>query len=188
MCSFIPKCHRFPFLVWCISGSRALLPFPVDDGAETIVASTMLPFFSKPPPPPLGQVIPDLPNGSCASPRRSSRWRESGSSSRPEPSQAPLRQGAGRSPPRKPVLHLRVAQIAERLDAVHAQHHRQRMRLSPLAAALRMRRRNAGLQVRPGVRSSIRSGKISRRFLRSHSRPAKVNCLRHRMSRFPEKA
>ncbi len=50
MCSFIPKCHRFPFPVWCISGSRALLPFPVDDGAEMMVASTMPPSFS----PPLG--------------------------------------------------------------------------------------------------------------------------------------
>ncbi len=46
MCSFIPKCHRFPFLVRYISGSRALLPFPVDDGAEMMVASTMLPFFN----------------------------------------------------------------------------------------------------------------------------------------------
>ncbi len=49
MCSFIPKCHWFPFLVRCISGSRALLSFPVDDGAEMMVASTMLPFFSKTP-------------------------------------------------------------------------------------------------------------------------------------------
>ncbi len=49
MCSFIPKCHRFPFLVWCIPGSWALLSFPVDDGAEMMVASTMLPFFSRTP-------------------------------------------------------------------------------------------------------------------------------------------
>ncbi len=49
MCSFIPKCHRFPFLVWCISGSWALLSLLVDDGAETMVASTMAPFFSKTP-------------------------------------------------------------------------------------------------------------------------------------------
>ncbi len=49
MCSFIPKCHRFPFLVWCISGPRALLSFPVDDGAEMMVASTMPPFFSRTP-------------------------------------------------------------------------------------------------------------------------------------------
>ncbi len=99
---------------------------------------------------PLGQVIPDLPNRRCASPRRSSRWRKSGSSSRPEPSQAPPRQSAGCSPPRKPVLHHRVAQVAERLNAVNAQHHRQRMRLLPLAAALRTRRRNAGFQTLPG--------------------------------------
>ena len=100
--------------------------------------------------PPLGQASPDLPNGRCASPRRSSRWRESGSSSRPEPSQAPPRQGAGSSRSRKLVLHRRVAWVAERLNAAHAQHRRQRMRLSPLAAALRTRRRNAGLQALPG--------------------------------------
>ena len=50
MCSFIPKCRRFPFLVRYISGSRALLLFLVDDGAEMMVASTMMPFFSSPPP------------------------------------------------------------------------------------------------------------------------------------------
>ncbi len=49
MCSFIPKCRRFPFFVRCISGSRALLSFPVDDGVEMMVASTMPPFFSKTP-------------------------------------------------------------------------------------------------------------------------------------------
>ncbi len=43
-----------------------------------------------------------------------------------------------------------VAQVAEQLDAVHAQHRRQRMRLSPLAAALRTRWRNACLQALPG--------------------------------------
>ena len=51
-----------------------MLSFPVDDGAEMMVASTMLPFFSRPPPP-LGQAIPDLPNGRCASSRRSSQRR-----------------------------------------------------------------------------------------------------------------
>ncbi len=35
-------------------------------------------------------------------------------------------------------------------NAVHAQHRRQRMRLSPLAAALGTDRRNAGFQTRPG--------------------------------------
>ncbi len=118
MCSFTPKCHRFPFFVWCISGSRALLSFPVDDGAEMMVAPTMVPFFSTPPP--LGQVIPDIPNGWCASPWRSSRWRKSGSSSRPEPSQAPPRQSAGCSPPRKPVLHRRVNRVAERLQCTRS--------------------------------------------------------------------
>ncbi len=48
-CSFIPKCHWFPFCRLVISGSRALLSFPVDDGAEMMVASTMVPFFSKTP-------------------------------------------------------------------------------------------------------------------------------------------
>ncbi len=46
-CSFIPKCRWFPFLVRCISGSRALLPFPADDGAKTMVASTRPPSFSR---------------------------------------------------------------------------------------------------------------------------------------------
>ncbi len=45
-CSFIPKCHRFPFFIRCISGSRALLSFPVDDDTEMMVASTVLPSFS----------------------------------------------------------------------------------------------------------------------------------------------
>ncbi len=49
MCSFIPKCRWFPFLVWCVSGPRALLSFPVDDGAEMMVASTMVPSFSRTP-------------------------------------------------------------------------------------------------------------------------------------------
>ncbi len=44
--------------------------FLVDGGAEMMVASTMPPFFSRP----LGQAVPDLPNGRCASPRHSSRW------------------------------------------------------------------------------------------------------------------
>ena len=34
----MPKCHWLPFLVWCISGSRALLLFLVEDGAAMIVA------------------------------------------------------------------------------------------------------------------------------------------------------
>ncbi len=51
--SFIPKCRRFPFLVRCISGSRALLPFPVDDGALLQQASRR-------------PGDPDLPNGRCA--------------------------------------------------------------------------------------------------------------------------
>ena len=73
----------------------------------------------------LGQVIPGLPNGRRASPRRSSRRRKSGSSSCPESSADSPRQGAGRSRPRKQFFH-----------------RRQRMQLSLLAVALRMRRRN----------------------------------------------
>ncbi len=47
MYSYIPKCHWYPFLVWCISGSRAL--FLVDVAAERIVASTMMFSFSRTP-------------------------------------------------------------------------------------------------------------------------------------------
>ena len=32
-----------PLLVWCISGSRAFLAFLIDDGALTIVESTIVP-------------------------------------------------------------------------------------------------------------------------------------------------
>src|ERR1700760_1045742 len=42
-CAFIPKYHWFPFFVWCISGSRALSAFLVEDGASMIVASTLVP-------------------------------------------------------------------------------------------------------------------------------------------------
>src|SRR3954447_22772934 len=44
ICAFIPKCHWLPFLVWCISGSRALLLFLVEGGAAMIVASTIVPW------------------------------------------------------------------------------------------------------------------------------------------------
>src|SRR5438105_7052168 len=39
----MPKYHWLPFLVWCISGSRALSAFLVEDGALMIVASTIVP-------------------------------------------------------------------------------------------------------------------------------------------------
>src|SRR6202007_2856624 len=42
-CAFIPKYHWLPFFVWCISGSRALSAFLVEDGALMIVASTIVP-------------------------------------------------------------------------------------------------------------------------------------------------
>src|SRR6476646_9347844 len=42
-CAFIPKYHWLPFLVWCISGSRAFSAFLVEDGALMIVASTIVP-------------------------------------------------------------------------------------------------------------------------------------------------
>ena len=30
MCAFIPKCHWYPFLIWCISGFRSPARFLVD--------------------------------------------------------------------------------------------------------------------------------------------------------------
>src|SRR5262249_18264342 len=45
-CAFIPKYHWVPFFVWCISGSRCLSAFLVDDGALMIVASTIVPVAS----------------------------------------------------------------------------------------------------------------------------------------------
>ena len=39
----MPKYHWLPFLVWCISGSRALAAFLVEEGALMIVASTIVP-------------------------------------------------------------------------------------------------------------------------------------------------
>jgi hypothetical protein len=42
-CAFMPKYHWLPFLVWCISGSRALALFLVEDGALMMVASTIVP-------------------------------------------------------------------------------------------------------------------------------------------------
>ena len=43
MCTFMPKYHCLPFLVWCICGSRVFLAFFVDEGALMIVASTIVP-------------------------------------------------------------------------------------------------------------------------------------------------
>ncbi len=45
MWAFMPKCHWLPFLVWCISGSRASSLFFVEGGAAIRVASTIVPFF-----------------------------------------------------------------------------------------------------------------------------------------------
>ena len=44
MCAFIPKNHWFPFLVWCISGSRVPVRFSVELGARAMVASTAVPW------------------------------------------------------------------------------------------------------------------------------------------------
>jgi hypothetical protein len=52
-CAFIPKYHWLPFLVLCISGSRALSAFLLDDGALMIIASTTVSTFS----PLCGQVL-----------------------------------------------------------------------------------------------------------------------------------
>src|SRR5713101_3322258 len=46
MWAFMPKYHCWPFLVWCISGSRVPEAFFVDDGAAMIVASTMVPVLT----------------------------------------------------------------------------------------------------------------------------------------------
>ena len=46
-CAFIPKCHSLPLRTWCISGSRAPSAFLVEVGASIIVASTIVPDFSK---------------------------------------------------------------------------------------------------------------------------------------------
>ena len=46
MCAFMPKNHCWPFLLWCISGSRSPLAFLVELGAEISVASTTVPLRS----------------------------------------------------------------------------------------------------------------------------------------------
>src|ERR1700756_3911314 len=43
MCAFSPKYHCWPFLVWCIAGSRSPVEFLLDEGAWIMVASTMVP-------------------------------------------------------------------------------------------------------------------------------------------------
>ena len=119
MCSFIPKCHRVPFLVWRVSGSRALLLFPVDDGAEMMVASTMLPSFSRTPRSarrsPISRTaaapVRGAPAGGGSRDRRLVRnlfWTY--------PSKASDALGLAEQ-----VVHRRVAQVAEQLHAVHAQ-------------------------------------------------------------------
>ena len=46
ICAFMTKCHRLPFLVWCISGSRSTMLFLVELGAAISVASTAVPVLS----------------------------------------------------------------------------------------------------------------------------------------------
>src|ERR1700730_3350116 len=87
ICAFMPKYHWLPFLVWCISGSRALAAFLVEDGGLMIVASTIVPVatFS-----PLASRCRCTSSNNCR-PRSccSSRWRKrhtvvsSGTGSRP---------------------------------------------------------------------------------------------------------
>ena len=152
----------------------ALVP-GVDDDAETMVASTMLPSFSRT----LRSArrSPISRTAGVPVPRRSSRRRKSGSSSRPAPSPDSPRQGAGRSRSRKHVLHRRVARIAERLHAVHAQHRRQRMRLSPLPPPLGQTGAMWTSRRAPGIGPSIRSGKISRCVLRfQRTRQIEMGC------------
>ena len=48
MCTSMPKCHWLPFLVGCMSGSRALSRFFVEGGAAIKVASTADGAFTHP--------------------------------------------------------------------------------------------------------------------------------------------
>src|SRR5207253_9860815 len=74
ICAFIPKCHWLPFLVWCISGSRALLLFLVEDGAAMIVASTIVPWrISRPR---SSSIADTSANNAWLNSCRSSQWRK----------------------------------------------------------------------------------------------------------------
>ena len=74
MCAFIPKCHWFPFFVWCISGSRSPDRFLVDDGASMMLASTMVPSLSRSPCDSRWALISS--NSPLPSSWRSRRWRK----------------------------------------------------------------------------------------------------------------
>ena len=74
MCNFIPKYHWFPLRVWCISGSRALARFLVDEGALMILASTTVPCLNCSPSASRWRLISSsnpLPSAAA-----SSRWRK----------------------------------------------------------------------------------------------------------------
>src|SRR5690554_4929803 len=116
MCIFMPKCHSLPFLVWCISGSRLLVLFLVELGAEIMVASAMLPsrsirpFFST-------CLFTSL-NSALPRPYCSRKCRK-------VPHGLNLEQS---------IFHRRVAQVIEQLHAVDSQHGRQRIRRSSVLA------------------------------------------------------
>ena len=74
ICAFIPKCHWLPFLVWCISGSRALLLFLVEGGAAMIVASTMVPWRINRPR--SSSIAPTSSNSARVRSCSSSQWRK----------------------------------------------------------------------------------------------------------------
>ena len=45
----MPKYQVFPFLVWCIFGSRSPSRFSVDDGTARMVALTTVPALNRKP-------------------------------------------------------------------------------------------------------------------------------------------
>src|SRR3954465_8159194 len=74
ICAFIPKCHWLPFLVWCISGSRALLLFFVEGGAAMRVASTIVPWRISNPR--SSSIAPTSSNSARVRSCCSSQWRK----------------------------------------------------------------------------------------------------------------
>ena len=128
MCAFMPKCHRLPFLVWCISGSRSPSVFFVELGAAMMVASTMLPFLRSRPlraqvrvdrlENVLGQVV-GFEQVAKVQDRRLVRDRLA---------QTQVSEGAPRGNLVQRLFHRRVAQRKPVLHQVHAQHRRQRVR------------------------------------------------------------
>src|SRR5947207_4119191 len=105
ICAFIPKCHWLPFLVWCISGSRALLLFFVEGGAAMMVArcrqSRASPGYRRPRPP-----VPRRPAHTTAAKSRSAA--SAPTQQRPAPLALRIErpQTIDQPPPRHHLLHL----------------------------------------------------------------------------------